>query len=126
MLFRSQLIAGPFVVLRNVRLVKRGDIVTARATLPQPGSLAGTLMGLAAQVEPVPGGDLDVVPRVIGSVARLRVEASGGNIVALPVIGGFPIPLPETVFGNGQVAVDSLTARDEGGAVTVIARGHVR
>jgi hypothetical protein len=109
-----------------VHLVKRGDLVTARATLPRPSSLAGTLIGLAARVERAPGGELDVVPRVIGSVARLRVAASDGKIVALPVIGGVPIPLPETVFGNGHVAVDSLTATDRGGVVTVVARGHMR
>jgi hypothetical protein len=127
---RAQIVHSGLTTLRDARLIKDGDRITARGRMT-PTDVA-TAFPLSFKVVPVGvlggalvvRGGVDVAGQVVG--AQGRIVASDGQIVVqpigIPLLGGL---VQLTVFADPRVSVDTLTARQLPAGYELEARGHL-
>lgn len=117
------------IEVRDVRLRKDGDRISARAGLDL-GRLRGALpAGLEVKPLPAPGGQIllegGATPFGTPLGARARVLTQDGRVViraeGLPFASLVTIP----VFSSDRIAVDGLGARSSGDGLLVDVRAHL-
>lgn len=124
----NRLQAGP-LILHDASLRKRGDQVTATATI-ENAEIHAALPVITA-VGPVASAGGQVVLQATASAfglsvsAQVVVSAQDGNIVVAPNVpfGGLATI---TLFSNAHLAVDSLSAQPVPGGFRATATGHLR
>jgi hypothetical protein len=117
--------AGPVPVARDAELRKDGGRVDGQVALPGQDSLPGWLASRALSARSVPSG-LELAPTRGADHVRVMVVASGGDIVAKPVVEGIEVPVGYPLLHDPDLAVDTLRARARDGHVVVSATGHLR
>jgi hypothetical protein len=125
-----QILHSGFATLRDARLHKDGDRITAVARMtPTDVSTAFPVSFKVVPAGVVDGtlivrGGVGVAGQVVGIQAR--IVASEGDIVVqpvgLPLLGGL---VQLTVFSDPRVSVDTLTARQIAGGYSIAATGHL-
>jgi hypothetical protein len=117
--------------MHDIRLRKRGDVLTAQvrlrrsdvdAALPPQLHVTGQA-GSGRQISVA--GETTAFGRRIAARARIRVD-SRGRLVLEP--GPFPLGALVSIplFADDRVAVDAIDARPAPGGFLVTARGHLR
>jgi hypothetical protein len=118
------------VMLRDLRIEKRGDDVRARATLADADLAAALPPGLTARAGAAPNGELmlEAGPSVGGLrlpvQAQARLVARDGAVVIAP--DGLLTGLASlTVFSDPNLQVTGLEARRRTGGYDITARGRL-
>lgn len=114
---------GPLVV-RDVRLVKKGEALTGSASLTEADLSSALPVSLGLHPVSSEGGAL-VLEADVGPVAvRARLSASDGALIIAPdgLLGGFA---SVTVFSDPRVRVTGVGARSSPGGFTVVAHARL-
>lgn len=114
------------VTLRNVTLHKRGEMLTARATLTEADLQAALPPGLTVQPVASGGGRLVLRGSAFGLAADATLSARSGALEIAPDVPVFSGLLTLTVFQDPHVDVQGLGASPVPGGFSMVASARLR